>query len=42
MAINPELLVSKGLFPENLPPVYTTRSIWGALNPQQTTYAVSA
>ncbi len=42
MAIDPELLVSKGLFPENLPPVYTTRSIWGALNPKQTTYAVSA
>jgi Reverse transcriptase (RNA-dependent DNA polymerase) len=42
MSIDPELLVSKGLFPENLPPVYTTRSIWGALNPKQTAYVVSA
>jgi hypothetical protein len=42
MSIDPELLVSKGLFPENLPPVYTTSSIWKALNPKQTAYSVSA
>jgi hypothetical protein len=42
MAIDPELLLSKGLFPENLPPVYTTSAIWKALNAKQTVYAVSA
>src|SRR5437588_1669460 len=42
MPINPELLVSYGLFPENLPPVYTTKAIWKALNPKQTAYAISA
>jgi hypothetical protein len=42
MPIDPKLLVSKGLFPENLPPVYTTSAIWSALNPKQTVYAASA
>lgn len=26
--IDPELLVTKGLFPENLPPIFTTQQIW--------------
>jgi len=42
MSVDPELLVSKGLFPENLPPVYTASAIWKALNAKQNTYAVSA
>jgi hypothetical protein len=42
VAIDPELLVTKGLFPENLPPVYTTQAIWKALNPNQLEYTISA
>jgi hypothetical protein len=29
--INPELLVKKGMLPENLPPVYTSERLWSAL-----------
>src|SRR4051812_10531671 len=39
--LSPELLVTKRLFPENMPPVYTARDIWAALNPKQTTYLIS-
>lgn len=41
MGIDPELLLTKGLFPENLPPVYTTKNIWPALSPDVTTYSVT-
>lgn len=40
--ISPELLVSKGLFPENLPPVYTGDALWNALSPRQQAYSISA
>jgi hypothetical protein len=40
--IDPEAQVTKGLFPENLPPVYTTQAIWKALNPKQSAYTISA
>jgi hypothetical protein len=40
-AISPELLVTRGLFPENLPPIYTAKDIWAALSPQVTTYSVT-
>ena len=39
--INPEFLVTKGLFPENLPAVYTTRAIWDALDSQIVAYSVT-
>jgi hypothetical protein len=35
-------LVSHGLFPENLPSVFTTRNIWASLAPGSMTYAVAA
>jgi Reverse transcriptase (RNA-dependent DNA polymerase) len=40
--LSPELLVAKGLFPENLPPIYTTKDIWAALSPQESTYSVTS
>jgi Reverse transcriptase (RNA-dependent DNA polymerase) len=42
MAIIPEKLVTKGLLPENLPPVYTAQNIWSAFSQDGTTYAVTA
>jgi reverse transcriptase-like protein len=42
MTISPELLVTKGLLPENLPPVFTARNIWPALSPNVLTYSVTA
>ena len=41
MTINAELLVRKGLFPENLPPVYTAQNIWPAFGPSGTAYTVT-
>src|SRR5437016_13711585 len=38
---SPELLVAKGLFPENLPPIYTTKDVWAALFPQENTYSIT-
>jgi hypothetical protein len=38
---SPELLVAKGLFPENLPPIYTTKDVWAALFPQENTYFIT-
>ena len=42
MTVDPERLVSLGLFPENIPPVFTTKHIWKAINPSQTAYAISS
>lgn len=39
--INPELLVTKGLFPENLPPAFTTESVWNALGAKQLAYVAT-
>lgn len=41
-SISAERLVSHGLFPENLPSVFTTRNIWSNLAPGSTTYCVTA
>jgi hypothetical protein len=41
-SISAERLVTHGLFPENLPSVFTTRNIWANLAPGSTTYAVTA
>lgn len=40
--VNPELLVTKGLFPENLPPVYTAQEVWTPLSQDASLYAVTA
>ncbi len=42
MPINAELLVRNGLFPENLPSVFTTRLIWLHLPAAATSYAVTS
>jgi hypothetical protein len=39
--ISAELLVRYGLFPENLPSVFTTRAIWPQLPPATVSYAVT-
>jgi hypothetical protein len=39
--ISAELLVRYGLFPENLPSVFTTRAIWPQLPPATVVYAVT-
>lgn len=39
--IDPQLLVTKGLLPENLPPVFTTASVWTALAPKHLAYVVT-
>src|SRR5271167_3851445 len=39
--ISAELLVRYGLFPENLPSVFTTRAIWPRLPPATVSYAVT-
>jgi hypothetical protein len=41
MTISPELLVTKGLLPENVPPVFTTASIWSAFGADSGTYTVT-
>ncbi len=40
--VEAELLVKKGLLPENLPPVFTSDELWTALWPKSTTYQVTA
>jgi hypothetical protein len=40
--VEAELLVKKGLLPENLPPVFTSDELWAALWPKSTTYQVTA
>ena len=42
MPINPELLVTKGLLPENLPPVFTAADIWGAFGTDAAAYTVTS
>ncbi|WP_137043749.1 RNA-directed DNA polymerase [Pseudolabrys sp. FHR47] len=37
-----ELLIKKGLFPENLPPVYTAANIWPILSSQSESYSIVA
>src|SRR6202043_4227451 len=39
--ISAELLVRYGLFPENLPSVFTTRAIWPQLPPTMASYTVT-
>lgn len=41
MIINPELLVTKGLLPENVPPVYTAANIWPVFGANGTAYTVT-
>jgi hypothetical protein len=38
---NPELIVTKGLLPENLPPVCTARDLWKSLSQKASAYAVT-
>jgi len=38
----PELFVTKGILPENLPPIFTTAGIWGAFSAYGTSYAVTS
>lgn len=40
--INPESLVTKGLLPENLPPVYTATGVWTPLSAIGPGYAINA
>jgi hypothetical protein len=40
--VEPELLVRKGLLPENLPPVFTGDKLWAALSPKSITYQISS
>lgn len=42
VAVEPsaELFVTKGILPENLPPVFTTRNLWPHFAPMGTTYGV--
>ena len=42
MTIIPEKLVTKGLLPENLPPIYSAQHIWFAFSQDGTNYAVTA
>lgn len=42
MPISAEMLVRSGLFPENLPSVYTTRAIWRHLPDANASYAVTS
>ena len=40
--VEPELLVRKGLLPENLPPVFTGDKLWPALSPKSSIYQISS
>ena len=40
--VEAELLVKKGLLPENLPPVFTADELWPALSPKSSTYQISS
>jgi hypothetical protein len=42
MTISPELLVTKGLLPENIPPVFTAARIWATFGADGTTYTVTS
>lgn len=39
--LSPELLVTRGLLPENLPPVFTTKNIWPALSALGDSYSIT-
>lgn len=41
MTISPELLVTKGLLPENMPPVYTAANIWPTFGADGAAYTVT-
>jgi hypothetical protein len=41
MPVSPELLVSKGLLPENIPPVFTAKRIWPTFDADATSYSVT-
>src|SRR5580704_11533102 len=41
MTISPELLVTKGLLPENIPPVFTATEIWPTFGTDSTAYTVT-
>jgi hypothetical protein len=42
MTISPELLVTKGLLPENVPPVFTAARIWPTFGEDGTAYTVTS
>jgi hypothetical protein len=41
MTVSPELLVTKGLLPENIPPVFTTAGIWPTFGSDGNSYTVT-